>query len=67
MLKATCRAWLVPAIPCTVTHINIIDAIASRDADRAESTMRKHIQENIDAYMPILRKQFGEGPVVENR
>jgi DNA-binding GntR family transcriptional regulator len=66
ILNATCRAWLAPAVQCTVTHVDIIDAIASGDPDRAEAVMRKHIQENIDGYMPSLRKRFGEGRVVED-
>ena len=66
ILKATCRAWLAPAIQSSVTHVDIINAIASGDPDRAEMVMRKHIQENIDAYIPSLRKRFGEGPVAEN-
>ena len=49
-----------------MTHVDIIDAIASGDPSARRRSCGKHIQENIDAYMPSLRKRFGEGPVVDD-
>jgi DNA-binding GntR family transcriptional regulator len=63
VLEATCRLWQTPAIPTTVTHQEILDSIASRNPQAAEAAMRRHIQDNVDAYMPRLRSKFGDGRI----
>lgn len=64
VLQATCRLLVQPPAPTVVTHQQILDAIATHDGDVAERAMRKHIQSNVDHYLPILRERFGDGPVV---
>jgi len=64
VLQATCRIIVTPAPSNAGSHMDIVDAIATRDGDRAEEVMRRHIQVNIDAYMPVLRERFGEGLVI---
>ncbi len=64
VLQATCRLMVRPAAPTTVSHGQILDAIATHDGDLAERAMRNHIQSNIDHYLPKLRERFGDGPVV---
>lgn len=63
VLEATCRLWQAPGIRTTVTHVQIVDAIATRDPQVAETAMRRHIQDNVDVYMPVLRARFGDGPI----
>lgn len=63
VLKATCRQFSAPAADLGVTHVQVIDAIASGDPDLAERAMRVHIQGSVDGFLPILRKRFGDGPV----
>lgn len=63
MLKATCRMYIVPAVPSRATHQDVMRAIASRDPQLAEKTIREHIQGSVDAVMPELRRRFGDGPV----
>lgn len=63
VLDATCRRWLTPCIVTTVTHVQLLDAIATRDPLVAEDAMRRHIQDNVDAYLPLLRARFGDGPI----
>ncbi len=64
VLQATCRTMFESLAPTAVTHIQILDAIASHDGDLAERAMRTHIQSNVDHYIPRLRERFGDGPVV---
>lgn len=64
VLQATCRLMVRPAVPTTVSHQQILDAIATHDGDIAERAMRMHIQSNTDHYLPRLRERFGDGPVV---
>ena len=61
ILKATCRVYCMPTTPTRVTHVQLIDAIATGDGEFAERMMRQHIQGSTDAYLPLLRKQFGDG------
>jgi GntR family transcriptional regulator of vanillate catabolism len=63
VLKATCRMYLVPPAPTTITHEHIMQVIASRDGQQAERVMREHIQASTDAFIPSLRQRFGDGPV----
>lgn len=63
VLKATCRMFLLPAAPTTITHQQIMQAIATRDPRHAEEAMRLHIQVSIDAFMPALKQRFGGGLV----
>lgn len=67
VLDATCRRWITPGIVTTVTHGQLLDAIATRDPHAAEAAMRLHIQDNVDAYLPALRARFGEGPINDQR
>ena len=64
VLQATCRLLVQPPAPTVVTHQQLLDAIATHDGEVAESAMRRHIQSNVDHYLPILRQRFGDGPVV---
>jgi len=64
VLQATCRTMFLTLAPTEVTHLQILDAIATHDGDLAERAMRTHIQSNVDHYMPMLRERFGSGPVV---
>lgn len=64
VLQATCRLMVRPAAPTSVSHSQILDAIATHDGDLAERAMRTHIQSNVDHYLPRLRERFGDGPVV---
>jgi DNA-binding GntR family transcriptional regulator len=64
VLQATCRLMVRPAVPTTVSHQQILEAIASRDGDLAERAMRTHIQTNVDHYLPKLRERFGDGPIL---
>jgi len=64
VLQATCRLMVRPAAPTTVSHCQLLDAIATHDGDLAERAMRTHIQSNVDHYLPRLRERFGDGPVV---
>ena len=63
VLKATCRMYLIPPAPTTITHEDIMQAIASRDTQTAENVMRQHILASIDSFMPSLTQRFGDGPV----
>lgn len=45
-------------------HLELVEAIASRDPDRAESTMRSHIAPTFEKRFADLRKRFGEGPIL---
>jgi DNA-binding GntR family transcriptional regulator len=64
VLKATCRMFIAPAPQSSVTHVQIIDAIATGDPELAERTMRRHIQSSVEGFLPVLRKRFGDGPVI---
>lgn len=64
VLQATCRTMFMSLSPTVITHMQILDAIASHDGDLAERAMRTHIQSNVDHYIPRLRERFGDGPVV---
>ena len=63
LLQATCRLLTVPGPPTTIKHVDILGAIASRDPDRAESLMRRAIDEGADQIIPLLRQRFGSGPI----
>ncbi len=63
-LQAICRMWVTPGKPTSVTHLDIVNAIASRDGPRAEATIRKHIQDSVDSFIPGLRARFGDGPIL---
>lgn len=45
-------------------HSDIVEAIASRDAQRAELTMRIHIADTAITRFEALRKRFGEGHIL---
>lgn len=64
MLKATLRMWIVPAPPTRVSHVQIVDAIASGEPGRASEAMRLHIRDSYESYLADLRRQFGEGRIV---
>ncbi len=64
VLQATCRVMVKPTGPTTVTHAQIMEAIATQNGETAELTMRRHIQCSAEHYLPRLRLQFGDGPVV---
>jgi DNA-binding GntR family transcriptional regulator len=66
MLEATLRMWIVPAPLTRVPHVQIVDAIASGDPDRAATAMRRHIRDNASIYLAELRKRFGEGAILIN-
>jgi len=45
-------------------HTDIVDAIASRDPEKAEQVMRSHIAPTYKKRFEALRKRFGEGPIL---
>jgi DNA-binding GntR family transcriptional regulator len=45
-------------------HVGLVDAIASRDPERAERTMHEHITPMYAQRFSDLRKRFGEGPIL---
>lgn len=67
VLQATCRMLVWPAARTTVSHRQILKAIATHDGEVAERAMREHIKSNVDHYMPKLRERFGDGPVTWDR
>lgn len=67
MLKATLRMWMVPAPPTRVSHVQIVQAIATGKPAHAEDVMRRHIRDNAEQYLAELRHRFGDGPILLNQ
>ncbi len=66
MLRTTCRLVLLPAPTTSISHEAIMDAIASGNADKAEKTMRRHVQGIREKVVPLLRERFGDEPIIWN-
>lgn len=45
-------------------HSGLVEALASRDPDRAEQAMREHIAPTYQKRFAALRTRFGEGPIL---
>jgi DNA-binding GntR family transcriptional regulator len=45
-------------------HMGLVQALASRNPKKAEEAMRKHIAPTYQERLGILRKRFGEGPIL---
>ena len=60
LMNAASSLWSVQAHD----HTDIVLAIASRDPEKAEMTMRNHIAPTYKKRFEALRKRFGEGPIL---
>ncbi len=66
------RLWLLPATTLALTgheslttpHVELLEAVMSGDADRAEQAIRGHLEPKIRRVLPELRQRFGDGPVI---
>ncbi len=66
------RLWLLPATAqmftvqesLELTHVELLAAITSGDATAAEEAIRRHVDHKLRYELPILRRRFGDGPIV---